>query len=181
MKSNTHTRRACFRGGFTLLELLAVLVIIAILAGMILAAAQRIIKTARVNQANAAARALRMALVNYRHDYNHWPVPGSLVPTIDTNGNHVLFATNSDGIANAAIFAMLQYNSADNPFAYRYLDNTTLYTIGPNGQGTVHAAYQSGSGPFPVGYVSRQGPVHYFTVKINFDWETAEVGKQPGD
>ena len=185
MKNKRHIRRARLHSGFTLLELLAVLVIIAILAGMIMGAAQRVIQTARTSQANASSRALRMALINYRHDYNHWPVPSPL-PTGCVLTNDVLIAANSDGIANAAIFAMLQSNSSDNTNQFRYMDNTTLYTVYGGQQGTLHAAYQSSATPpvpggFSVGYLTRNGVVHYFTITINFDLETAEVGKQPGD
>lgn len=67
------------RAGFTLLELLAVMTLIAMLIGVILGAAQYVIKTARQRRAEATAAALRAAITTYRHEYGKWPLPDDSV------------------------------------------------------------------------------------------------------
>ena len=69
MKSRNSTRR-----GFTLLELLVVMTIIAVLAGGIFAAAQFAIRKARTVQAQNMAVGLASAISNFRQDYTRWPV-----------------------------------------------------------------------------------------------------------
>lgn len=64
------------RRGVTLLELLVVLVLIGILAGLLLPATQLIRQRARVARAEGEARNLRNAIMAYHHEYQRWPVPG---------------------------------------------------------------------------------------------------------
>jgi len=71
MKSRKITPR-----GFTLLELLVVMTIIAVLAGGIFAAAQFALRKARSVQAQNMAVGLVNAITNFRSDYGRWPAKG---------------------------------------------------------------------------------------------------------
>ncbi|MEI7901014.1 MAG: type II secretion system protein [bacterium] len=68
-KSNKKPRR-----GFTILELLVVISIMAVLATLSIGAATRAIKRVRNNRIDSTCKALEMALMNYRAQENKWPV-----------------------------------------------------------------------------------------------------------
>ena len=59
-----------------MIELLAVMTLIAMLIALVFGAAQFVIKNARQQQAINTANALQVAIANYRHEYGHWPIPG---------------------------------------------------------------------------------------------------------
>lgn len=62
--------------GVTLIELMVVIAIIGILAGLLIPAVQLMRNKARVTQTQAEAKAFSTAIVNYHHEYGRWPVPG---------------------------------------------------------------------------------------------------------
>lgn len=62
--------------GFTLLELLVVMTIIAILAGGIFAAAQFALRKARTVQAQNMAVGLANSINNFKSEYGRWPATG---------------------------------------------------------------------------------------------------------
>jgi prepilin-type N-terminal cleavage/methylation domain-containing protein len=61
------------RRAFTLIELIAAMAIVAILAGLIAAAIPRVIQSARREKAMAQAHGLVQALKAYRNVYGRWP------------------------------------------------------------------------------------------------------------
>ncbi len=63
------------RAGFTLLELLIVMAVIAMLMGLLLAAIFRVNTGVRKQRARAAATALQTAIETYHSRYRQWPVP----------------------------------------------------------------------------------------------------------
>ncbi len=85
------------RGGFTLLELLVVITIIAILAGLILNTAGYMQKKAARSRAEAEIAALSAALESYKADMGDYPV--------GTNGS--ASGTSSPGTNNAFLRAAL--------------------------------------------------------------------------
>jgi prepilin-type N-terminal cleavage/methylation domain-containing protein len=197
--------RAARRRAFTLVELLAVLLIIAILLSIILGAALYLIKTARSRRSAFMADTLRMALVNYRHEYGHWPVPdawGSSIPnahiyvsdgesfdssrfTVYTNDTILVVTTPAD---NATLFNMLLGdNGTDNPKHVRFFDETTILTTTPEfGRQTLYRTRKvlpsspPSSGTYPFVYIMRNGGTEYFHVVIDFDQEKAHVWR-PAD
>ena len=75
------------RGGFTLVELLAVIMIIALLAGLLTPAVMRARNSARNAAIKAEIDMLHMAIMNYKNEY------GSFPPAYDTNPNAAGSAT----------------------------------------------------------------------------------------
>ena len=75
------------RSGFTLVELLAVIMIIALLAGLLTPAVMRARTTARNAAIKAEIDMLHMAIMNYKNDYESFP------PAYDTNPNAAGSAT----------------------------------------------------------------------------------------
>ena len=61
------------RGGFTLVELLAVIMIIALLAGLVTPAVMRARNTARNASIKAEIDLLHMAIMNYKNEYGSFP------------------------------------------------------------------------------------------------------------
>ncbi len=72
MKAIEHSE-VCPRGGFTLVELLAVIAVIAIVAGLVIGAAGVAGKKADVARAEAEIQIIANALEKYRGDYGTYP------------------------------------------------------------------------------------------------------------
>jgi prepilin-type N-terminal cleavage/methylation domain-containing protein len=74
------------RSGFTIMELLIVVCIIGILAGLVIGSATKLVGSAveKRNKANAAR--LRAAIVEYWHDMGKWPVPDDATPRLASAG-----------------------------------------------------------------------------------------------
>ena len=72
------------KGGFTLVELLIVIMIIAILAGMMLLATGSATDSAEATKIINDLRNLKSAALLYYADYNQWPVSGDYAPTTVT-------------------------------------------------------------------------------------------------
>jgi len=155
------------RAGFTLVEVLAVLLVIAILLGMTLAAAQYVIKVARKNRAQVTAAALQVALATYRHEYNMWPVGG-----LPVSANNVVTAS---GVNNASVFGSLRASAGEtNIKKIQFLDETTVFTY-VAGQGFKTLNQMADVTPFPIAYMDRKGNVQYYTVIIDMDNDTVAV------
>jgi prepilin-type N-terminal cleavage/methylation domain-containing protein len=102
---------------FTLIELLAVITVIGILAGLTLGAAGAVRRHGATSTAKAEVAALQAACDRYYADYNSYPVntnvspSSSFAPTAYTNAGQVLFSN---------LFGGNQYNVA--PSAKRYFE-----------------------------------------------------------
>ena len=74
------------RAGFTIVELLIVVAIIGLLAGLVSTAVVKMTRTA-VEKRNANnAKRLEAAIVEYWHDMGRWPVPTDAKPTLQKAG-----------------------------------------------------------------------------------------------
>ena len=68
-----HRRGRCFSSAFTLIELLAVVLIILVLAGLLIQLTGYVKRTMAVNQAKAELAAMVLALDRYKADYGRYP------------------------------------------------------------------------------------------------------------
>jgi len=154
------------RGGFTIIELLAVITLIAMLAALLFGAAQYVVRTARDQQAHTTATALQVAIASYRHEYGQWPIPdassseGSSLqnalksastngPTLSWSGGTV--TNSSDGLSvtfagnyNYLVFDQLRATTnnvpADlngpNPHNVHFIDDSTV--VAETSQAPIH-------------------------------------------
>jgi len=77
------------RSGFTLVELLAVIMIIALLAGLVTPAVMRARNSARNAAIKAEIDMLHMAIMNYKNDYGSFPPAVSTAGLNSAAGKHV--------------------------------------------------------------------------------------------
>jgi len=172
--------------GFTLLELLAVILIIAILLGLMTHAAQLVIRAAREKRLSITCRTLETAMARYRDEYGAWPIPrvpntfeGDYDPAylVDTNS----FSYRVYGDNNKNWFTLLRATAANNfnPKKVPFVDETTIFTMTAQGRTPLYVARaQPGreNEAFPFVGVSRRGDTVYFSIEINVDKDTVEVG-----
>jgi type II secretory pathway pseudopilin PulG len=62
------------KGGYSIVELLGVLVIIGVLIGLVLPAIRLVQRSSEKRRARAEATALVQAVMHYRQEYGHWPL-----------------------------------------------------------------------------------------------------------
>ena len=86
MSSNRERRR---RSGFTLMELMVVVAIVAILAGLVSTAVVNVMHQAASSRIDNQIARLRAAIMQYRHDFSRWPVPERAVPVEVPKGSGV--------------------------------------------------------------------------------------------
>ena len=138
------------RRGFTVVELLAVLLLISVLVTATFTAAQYVIRNSRTQAANANTNALQTAICNYRHEYGCWPVPddnGLFSKMTNPTGSGPFSSTHwrlawddstggwtvSFSNANYLVFDMLRDNAGSgasvptaNPRNIRFIDNSDI-------------------------------------------------------
>ena len=81
--------------GFTLLELLIVIVIIAILFAIIMPSVFSLKQKARIRQATTESKAVAIAIRGYHTEYGEWPVPAPGSPAtggVWSNNNYLVLA-----------------------------------------------------------------------------------------
>ena len=174
-------------GGFTIIELLAVMTLIALLIGILFGAAQFIVKTSRQRRAETTALALKNAITTYRHSYGKWPIPDSTAPGLQTalaNLSSGIPATNNfsqwtigksdDGIfiivsnaANYLVFDMLRANTnnmtpfpAENAQNFHFIDDSTVFAENPTGSGQRTPRYRL---PASGNMIEAGHPIVYMT------------------
>ena len=165
--------------GFTLLELLVVISLIATLMALLFGAATLVRKAAQKHQGAAIAPALQVAIANYRHEFGQWPVDPSLTVTPGTQ-------LKIPGTNNFLVFDMLRASSgtAINPFNTNnlpFIDNSTVMTTTNGTQLTPRHLLPSTGGliasGFPIAYQKSDGSIGYYSVTIDFEQETVEVNQ----
>jgi prepilin-type N-terminal cleavage/methylation domain-containing protein len=162
------------RGGFTLLELLVVIGIIAVLCTVLISGARYVVYLARQRRFEATARSLETALTRYRSEYNRWPM-GSAAKRDD-----YIYVAETPA-ENASVFNMLrESNAGDNPKGIRFLDESSLLTVDSSGRRIPLA--RAGKGAHPIVYAGRESnKTYYFRVVFNVENDTVSVGKDKKD
>jgi prepilin-type N-terminal cleavage/methylation domain-containing protein len=172
MNRNNQSPRVRGHAGFTLLELLAVMLILAVLMGIMTQAAQLVIRAAREKRLTMTTRTLETALARYRDEYRQWPIDEAHATV---NG----FEYTVTGDDNKHWFAMLRENSPANSRNIRFVDETTIFTLKDGKPIPLHKAAAEGvTPPHPfVGVNRRREPV-YFNIRIDTDKDTVRVYTQ---
>jgi len=156
------------RAGFSLIELLAVIVLIAILLSIAVVSAQRFFSIARDKRAALTRSVLATAVHRYRHEYKKWPIP-EYAP-----GVFVYSFTNA---LNQDCLSMLRRdNETDNPNEIQFLDESSVYVVKDGKMIPLSTAIVTPYAAYP--FVSRGGDNirRYFTVTIDVEAETVKVG-----
>ena len=155
--------------GFTLMELMLVVVIIAILATIIMGSATYVMRMVREKRAIALCRILETALTRYRHDYGAWPIGGREPKLNKSTDDYEVQLTGAD---NAVAFGPLR--ATHNDKGIRYLDESGVFTLDDRGQPVPLARTK---GEQPLVYARRlDAALRYFTVKFNLDADSVTVG-----
>jgi type II secretion system protein G len=132
--------------GFTLLELLIVIVIIAILFAIIMPSVFSLKQKARIRQAGVEVNAVAMAIRGYHTEYGEWPVSPSTGGVWSNYNGRVLYALtkpgNTKGINFMETTNVTDAASLKDPFKTMvpYVvtidvagNSVTVYSAGPNG------------------------------------------------
>ena len=160
-----HTRPS--RRGFTLVEMLAVLFLIAMLLGIAVTASQRIFSIARNKRAEMTRHVLATAVYRYRHEYKTWPIPTPV------DGVYIYtFATNQ----NQLCFSMLRRdNVTANAKQIQFLDESSILVEKAGKVVSLTSAIVTPYAPYPFVYRDGGNNRQYFTVTIDVDNETVKV------
>ena len=190
-------RPLCASSGFTLIELLAVITLIAMLMAMIFGAAQLVIRSTKNQRASVSARALEVAIQNYRTVYGQWPVPAAAVLPLSTGttGTYSTFSVSCSGGGlildvysnyNYLVFDLMRSSSNDTRNTYNtnnvpFIDNSTVFALTTSGltprhrlpadsaiDGLVEAAH-------PIVYQPGSGGIGYYSIRFEFDLERVTV------
>ncbi|MFZ4395998.1 MAG: type II secretion system protein [Kiritimatiellia bacterium] len=170
----------CTTSGFTLIELLAVITLIAMLMAMIFGAAQLVIRSTKNQRASVSAKALEVAIQNYRTVYGQWPVASTLVGSITAS------VLNISGPVNWQVFDMLRSSSNDtrNPYNTNnvpFIDNSTVFALSTSGLTPRHRlpADSAISGlveaEHPIVYQPGSGGIGYYSIRFEFELERVTV------
>ena len=95
MKNKSRRRKTCGAAAFTLIELLAVIVIIMAVVGLVIRAGRYAVGKAQRNRAQVEIAAIEMALENFKADNGYYPVSNGLA------NSTVLFSNLVGGAANS--------------------------------------------------------------------------------
>ena len=128
MKPSQEPTTQLQRGAFTLVELLVVILIIAILAGILIPAVARAKTKAKVVSAKVDMAGLVMAIKSYHNDYSYWPYPKLHyaneyldltfgLPLNSVSDPDIIYNDNS-----SLMRILMAEESARNPKKYKYIE-----------------------------------------------------------
>lgn len=102
MKIKRRSNSLLVRTGFTLIEMLVVIVIIGILASLVISQANKLMADGRKLQIQTVLKDLRVAISSYQVDYNRWPVNPSLLASASSGQDIPVLPTDENsGIVSA--------------------------------------------------------------------------------
>ena len=134
-------KQACYRAtstrAFTLVELLVVISIIAVLAGILLPATTSVMNNARKTQAKSTEMQIVTAIKGFQADYGVYPLPADAPPNTD-----VCFGSNAP--TQAELFHILRADGQANGAAVN--PRAVVYIELPNAKNMVPDQAKSGVG-----------------------------------
>lgn len=156
--------------GFTLVELLTVIAVLAILGTIIIGGARMMMRTARKRRFDTTKEVLHTALMRYRTEYNGWPV--ARASSADAAAK-VTFKSDNYKLFDA--LRVCNKGTGMNPDEIRFLDETSVLTYSDGKAVPLSSA--SGNTENPIGYIPLSGKgFAYFEVTLDFDLDTVSVG-----
>jgi prepilin-type N-terminal cleavage/methylation domain-containing protein len=127
------------RGGFTLIEIVIVIAVIAILAGIATPSIVKNIRDSRIARAKSGTKEIAATLVSFYKDTGHWPT---------TDGtNAVTFLQTDTSAMPAADTGVSGWSGTADSFADQLIDNAPAY--GTDGEFAWRGPYQTGFGNDP--------------------------------
>ncbi len=161
------------RGGFTLLELLAVISVMAIIATLAVGVASKSLVANRNKRVTASMRGLEIALQNYRAHEGKWPFSLASL-TQDPDDANTFWA---HGKNNVTVFQPLYHGAG--PSRTVYLDGSALFTE-LNGSRRLIGKALANNPSFSLGYPLPSNPniFCYFCVEYKTLTDTVKVHRQ---
>ena len=171
------------KGGFTLLELLVVIVVISILATIVVGGANYTLRVAREKRMKISCKTLETAIQRYHTEYNDWPGGGE--PTKGKDGKYA--PVEYSGAGNATVFGALRASNnkavpMGNPKGITIIDETAFFT--PDGENATKLAEKEKDGPLVFAtrsgrWTTKTGEFFYYKVSIDYEFQKVVV-KAPG-
>ena len=120
MKAKTHLSQNKLRGGFTLVEMLVVIGMIAALAGISFPVYRSIQKKVEMRQLQMLVTSMDRAVDNFETEYNYLPYFASSYPTADSNykdstGDVSKFFTELAGLTTISNFKQIKFLEGSAP------------------------------------------------------------------
>ena len=161
----THIKK---RFGFTIVELLVVISIIAVIATLSTGAAIKSIQQARSKRIEATKHSLKLALSNYYAMHGEWPCEFN-----NPDSGDKTFQTFT-GKKNAEVFKQVFMDVLKKR---ALIDTSTIFTSMPQGRMTVKQALERGMTDIPVGYPDPKNTdkFRYFKIRYNFLTDSINV------
>ena len=174
--------RIAQRRGFTIIELLVVVSIMAVIATLATGAAIKAVKHSREKRIDTMAKALEMALVNYRALYGKWPV--DFFNYEDDGDTDETKITMKGDVKNAAVFKEVLLAVKNNR---ALVDTSALMTNVKGKRMSVRDALEKNAGSdIPIGYPdpapkdddpAQYKTFKYYTVEYNRPTDSVKVMK----
>ncbi len=113
-------------GGFTLIEIVIVLAIIAVLAGILTPTLTRFVGDSRTRKAEADTRAIGAAMAMMYGDTGHWPIWVSGTATKASDSDYDVLVT-TDGVVPAMDTGITDWDQSGDDFTDQIVDNAVSY------------------------------------------------------
>ncbi len=123
------------KAGFTMIELLVVIVVIGMLTGLSVVGVSKLMKSSKGVQRDAAAKVVKNAIASYRAEYNEFPFEGNIGNSATITFGEV--TNNRPREGNAEVFMKLcgrdSSGTRDNSLR-AFITDTSVYEVCKNGR-----------------------------------------------